>query len=102
MPRRYVLVRVLSKSTLSAEQFEAAFTNSIRLHFGEFGLARIAPRLVRFDSGKSEAIVACNREGTEDLQAAIGLISDIPEAKITAITIRVSGTIKGLRIKQRF
>jgi RNase P/RNase MRP subunit POP5 len=36
------------------------------------------------------------------LQAAIGLISDTPEAAITAITMRVSGTIKSLRRRQRF
>lgn len=102
MTKRYILVKVICKRTLSGEQFGSALMDSVRRYFGEFGLARVAPKMIRFDATKSEAIVACNREGTEDLQAAIGLISDAPEAAITAITMRVSGTIKSLRRRQPF
>jgi RNase P/RNase MRP subunit POP5 len=76
--------------------------DSIRRSFGEFGLARIAPKLIKFDATRSEAIVGCSKDGTEDLQASIGLIPDSQETTITAITLRVSGTLKGLRRKQRF
>ena len=101
MAKRYALVKVVSKSKLAPERFESALTESVRRCFGEFGLARIGPKLIRFDAARSEAVVACNKEGMEDLQAAIGLILDQPEGTITAITTRVSGTLKGLR-KQRF
>jgi RNase P/RNase MRP subunit POP5 len=57
--------------------------------------------VIRFDAARSEGVVACNKESVEDLQAAIGLIADQPEGTVTAITTRVSGTLKGLR-KQRF
>lgn len=67
----------------------------MRKHFGDFGLARIDPKLVRFNARKAEAIVACRRNGAEDLEAAMALI---PEA--APITIRMSGTIKGL-VKKR-
>jgi RNase P/RNase MRP subunit POP5 len=76
--------------------------SSVRRLFGEFGLARIAPKVVRFDANNSEGIVACSKEGAEDLQAAIGLMSDSYEPEIAAMTLSVSGTIKGLRRKQRF
>jgi RNase P/RNase MRP subunit POP5 len=101
LAKRYVLVKIVSKSTLPQERFESALTESVRKCFGEFGLARIGPKVIRFDSARSEGVVACNKESVEDLQAAIGLIADQPEGTVTAITMRVSGTLKGLR-RQHF
>lgn len=102
MNKRYFLLKVISERALSAEQFGSALMSSVRKYFGEVGLARIDPKLLRFDATHSEAVIACNKEAAENLQAAIALISDIPETRIAAITMRVSGTIKGLRRKQRF
>jgi RNase P/RNase MRP subunit POP5 len=102
MSKRYFLVKVFSEHRLSKEGFELALVGSVRRLFGEFGLARIAPKVMRFDAASSEAVVACSKEGAEDLQAALGLVSGTAESTITAITLRVSGTIKGLRGKQRF
>ena len=101
MSKRYFLVKTISDPPLSGEQFEIALMTSVRRLFGEFGLARIHPRIIRFEETSREAIVASNREGAQDLQTAIGLISNISETTVTAMTIRVSGTIKGLR-KQGF
>ena len=102
MSKRYILVKTISETPLSGEQFELAVVTSVRRLFGEFGLARIHPRVVRFDETNYEATVACNKEGAEDLQTAIGLISSISETTGTAMTIRVSGTIKGLGRRQGF
>jgi RNase P/RNase MRP subunit POP5 len=102
MSKRYFLVRVICERPLSGERFEGALVSSVRRLFGEFGLARIGPKVMRFEATDSEAVIACNKEGAEDLQAAIGLISHHAETTITAITMRVSGTIKGLGRKQRF
>jgi len=102
MSKRYLLVKVICERSISAQLFEAALISSIRRLFGDFGLARMDPKVVSFDATSLEAIVACNSERAEDLQAAIGLISDTPESTITALTLNVSGTIKGLRRKQRF
>jgi RNase P/RNase MRP subunit POP5 len=102
MTRRYSLVKVISQRPVSGEQFEAALVSSVRRLFGEFGLARINPRIIKFATADSAAVIACNKEGAEDLQTAIGLISDTDDTKIVGITMRISGTIKGLRGKQRF
>ncbi len=102
MSKRYFLVKTISEITLSREQFEIALVASVRRLFGEFGLARIHPKVIRFDETSCEGIVSCNREGAEDLQAAIGLISSISEKTVTAMTIHVSGTIKGLGRRQGF
>lgn len=95
-------MKAISERGLTQERFELDLMSSVRRLFGEFGLARIAPKVVRFDAPRSEAIVACKKEGAEDLEAAIGLLSGTSEMAIIALTMRVSGTIKGLRRKQRF
>jgi RNase P/RNase MRP subunit POP5 len=102
MRKRYFLLKAISERPLSSEQFEKALFSSVRRLFGEFGLARIRPRLVRFDANSSEAVIACNNEGVSALQAAVGLISSASDAPVSVLTIRVSGTIKGLRRRQRF
>jgi RNase P/RNase MRP subunit POP5 len=95
-------VKAISKHDLTRDQFELDLMSSVRRLFGEFGLARIAPKLVRFDASRSEAILACNKEGAEDLQAAVGLISGTSETAVIALTVRISGTLKGLKRRQRF
>jgi RNase P/RNase MRP subunit POP5 len=95
-------VKAISEHDLTQDRFELDLMTSVRRLFGEFGLARIAPKVVRFDAPRSEVVVACNKEGAEDLQAALGLISETSEIAITALTMGVSGTLKGLRRKQRF
>jgi len=102
LSRRYLLVKVICERAVTSQLFETALISSIRRLFGDFGLSRIDPKVIRFDATRLEAVVACNSERAEDLEAAIGLISDTPESKMTVLTSRVSGTIKGLRRKQRF
>ena len=101
MSRRYLLVKVVCERPVTAQLFEAALISSIRRLFGDFGLARIDPRVIRFDATRLEAVVACNSDRADDLEAAIALISDT-ESRMTVLVSRVSGTIKGLRRKQRF
>ena len=101
MTRRYFLVRVVSDLSSSGEEFGKVLSDSVQKHFGLMGLSRIDPRLIRFDSGRSQAIVGCAKEGAQDLQTAIALISDIAGTPIAPVTLRVSGTIKGLQRKKR-
>jgi RNase P/RNase MRP subunit POP5 len=89
----------MCEQNLSGEQFEAALIDTVRRLFGEFGLARIHPKVMHFSQTNCEATVACNQEGAENLQAAIGLMTRSSAPTFTAITIHVSGTLKGLRRK---
>ena len=99
LPRRYLLVRIMSEQAVTEEQFSDAFMSAIRRSFGEIGFARIEPKLVRFDSGKSLAIVACKASMVAQLQAAVALISGYSEVPTATLVLRVSGTIKGLRAR---
>ena len=96
MSKRYLLVKVVSENPLSREQFGNAVIDSVRRNFGEIGLSRIDPKLVRFDLDRSRAIVACRKGGETELQAAMALISDVSGTSFVALVLRVSGTIKAL------
>jgi RNase P/RNase MRP subunit POP5 len=101
MARRYFLIKIVSEVPLVEQQFNQVMTESVRRYFGEFGLARIDPRVIRFDSQRSEVIVACRKEGAQDLEAAMALISEVSGSQMALLTLRSSGTIKSLRRKKR-
>ena len=97
MPRRYLLVRIVSEQAVTEEQFSGALMGAVRKSFGEIGFARIDPKLVRFDSEKLLATVACKPGMVTEMEAAVGLISSNGEVPMATLVLQVSGTIKGLR-----
>jgi RNase P/RNase MRP subunit POP5 len=100
MTRRYFLMKLVSARTLSGEEFGKALADAVQRYFGLFGLSRIEPKLILFDAVRSRVIVGCTKEGAQDLQAAMALMTDASNATVALVTLRVSGTIKGLRKKK--
>jgi RNase P/RNase MRP subunit POP5 len=96
MSKRYLLVKVISAKPLSLDQFRLALTDSVRRYFGEIGLSKIDPKVVRYDGAGSRAIVACRANAANKLQAAVALISQASGTPITPLVVGVSGTIKAL------
>jgi RNase P/RNase MRP subunit POP5 len=96
--RRYLLIRIYSDNltALSGEQFNDALLSSVRKYFGEIGVSTIAPKLLRFDPHRFEAIVGCQKSREKELQAAVALIREIAGSSVAALTVRISGTIKSL------
>lgn len=101
MPKRYLLMKLISEKPLSREQFGSAVTESVRKHFGEVGLSMIDPKVVRYDADRLRAIVACRRGGETELQAALALISTASDEAVVPLVVRVSGTIRALGKKSR-
>jgi len=97
MPRRYLLVKVLADESVTEDQFRDILTGAVRKSFGEIGYARIDPKLVRFDSKRSTAIVACKPSMVSELEAALSLICGGEKAPMAPLVLQVSGTIKGLQ-----
>lgn len=96
MAKRYILVKIVSGQPVSRDQFGSAVIDSVRRNFGEIGLCRIDPKVVRFDRVGSRAIVACRAGAAGELQAAVTLISEAAGTPITPLVVGVSGTIKAL------
>lgn len=96
MTRRYLRIKIYSSVTATEEQFSQALTASIVKYFGEVGLSRIAPKLIRFDSRKSSVVVAFTKDYAVEIQAALAFIRQIGESEALTLPLRTSGTIKGL------
>ncbi len=96
MSKRYLLIKLLAEKPLSREQFGEAVFDSVRRSFGEIGLARIEPRVVRYDGIKGRAIIACRRDGAGELQAALALMSNVGGMELVPLVLGVSGTIRAL------
>jgi RNase P/RNase MRP subunit POP5 len=100
MSRRYILVKIISDKPLSRDQFGSALADSVRGNFGEIGICRIEPKVVRYDATRSRAIVACRASAVDELQAAVTLISQVAGASVALLVIGVSGTIRALARRQ--
>ncbi len=100
MSRRYLLVKLVSEKPLSREEFGNVMMDSVRRNFGQIGLTRIDPRLVRYDAARSNAIIACKRGSETELQAAMALISESSGTPVAPLVLHVSGTIRALGKKR--
>ena len=95
--RRYLLIKVCSRQPVTREQITEALTTAILKHFGDVGLSRIEPKLIRFDSHESKAVVAYAKNYADEIQVALALICEIGESEASALSLKTSGTIKGLK-----
>ena len=96
MTRRYLLIKICSPASVTEEQFSQAMAASIMRYFGEVGLSRIAPKLIRFNSHESSAVVACAKDHANEMQAALAFIRQVGESEALMLPLKTSGTIKGL------
>jgi len=97
MTRRYLRIRVFSSQPVTEDRFFLTLTSSLQKFFGEVGLNDVDPRMIRFDTRTSEAVVACQKGHEDQLHAALALINRIGSAEVAPLTLQVSGTIKGLK-----
>jgi len=100
MATRYMLVKIICDRKLTNEQFHELLKNATIRYFGELGTSRIDPRIMKFDTASSTAIISCNRDAASELQSALALVSDYAETPVSMLVLRVSGTVKGTT-KQR-
>jgi len=93
--RRYIRVKIVCDHKLTNEQFHEILDNASRRYFGQLGVSRIDPRIVRFDAESLEAIVSCESSAAHEFESALSLITSYAEAPISLLVLRVSGTVKG-------
>jgi len=102
-PRRYLLVKLFGHGRVSAEALEQNAHRSFENLLGRLGAAEAGARMVGFDEAGGLAVFRCSSAFTEKLRAALALMTHINGAPVSAIVIRSSGTIKGLRTRvQRY
>jgi len=93
--RRYILVRMDVCEGLTQKEIYKAIVESVTDLFGDVGAARVHPAVIWSDD--KYAIIRCSRGFETNLIAAIACITQISGKMITISTLRISGTIHGVR-----
>ncbi len=90
-----MLVKIVCDRKLTTDQFHETLIASVKRYFGEVGLTRIDPRIIRFDGNSLTAIVSCDRNGMPEFESSMTLIQSYAESPVSVLVLRVSGTVKG-------
>lgn len=95
---RYLLIKIISEESLSYEEIEKEFWNSILNNFGKLSFL-LSFKILKdtFNKSKNTIILKCNHLSTFFVYFAIGGISKINEKKCIIKLLNVSGTIKKLK-----
>lgn len=98
--KRYVSFQVISEFPIQYSDFEAAVWNEMLDFYGESGVSKLSFHLVKnlYSDAGQIGVMRCNNRSVPDVIAALGLISRLGDIRITIKILRVSGTIKGLKL----
>lgn len=99
--KRYILFQVISEEPITYEDLEQAIWNQFLDTFGELGVSRLDMRIVKnlYDQERQTCVISCNNNSVQQVIAGLGLISRLGDSRIIIKVLKVSGTIKGLKLK---
>jgi ribonuclease P/MRP protein subunit POP5 len=97
---RYISFQVISEEPIVYEDLEQAIWNTMLDFFGELGVSKTSVWLIKnlYDSEKQVGVIRCNNKSVQEIIADLGLISRLGDIRITFKILKVSGTIRGLKI----
>ncbi|MCX6777864.1 MAG: ribonuclease P protein component 2 [Candidatus Micrarchaeota archaeon] len=101
---RYVAFEIECEREMGRDEVDAEVKNSILSLFGERGFSLAMPKMVIYEGegmGKAKglAVVRCSHTEVDNVKAALALVSSAGPSKCAFRVLRVSGTIKKLKMK---
>ena len=98
---RYVSIKIISEEPLFYSELETAVWNQLLDFYGEIGVAKMSFWLIKnlYDEQNQIFVIRCNNKSVSHAVACLGLISRIGDNRLIFKIMKVSGTIKGLKIK---
>lgn len=97
---RYILFQVLSEEPIAYEDLEQAIWNQFLDTYGEFGVSKMSLWLIKnlYDSEKQIGVLKCNHLSVPQAIAGLGLIPRLGDTRVIFKILKVSGTIKSLKV----
>ena len=97
--KRYVAVRIISEETITYEELEKAFWETLHKVFGHVGSAYFSVWILKdtFNENKKFFIIKCNHLSLPFVLSTLGFIKQINNKKVTFEIVKISGTIKSIR-----
>lgn len=98
---RYISFKVISEEPMNYADLESAIWGTALDFFGEHGISKTSLWIIKnlFNEKDQIGTIRCNNKSVSQVIACLGLISRLGDARVIFKILKVSGTIKGLKLK---
>jgi len=98
---RYIAFKVISEGPITYSDLESAIWNVALDYLGEYGVSKTSLWIIKnlYDEYNQTSVVKCNNKSVQDVVATLGMISRLGDTRVILKILKISGTIKGLKIK---
>jgi len=99
---RYISFKVISEEPITYSDLESAIWSQLLEFHGELGVSQMSVRIIKnlYNSGEQSGVIKCNNKSVPKVIAGLGLITRLGESRVVIKVLKVSGTIRGLNLKQ--
>jgi ribonuclease P/MRP protein subunit POP5 len=97
---RYISFQIISDEDVSYSDLESAVWDTMLDFFGESGVSKTSVWLIKnlYDEKKKTGAIKCNNKSVTQVIASLGLLSRLGDNRVLFKILKVSGTIKGLKL----
>lgn len=97
---RYISFQIISEEPIIYSDLESAILNTFLEFYGEDGFSKLSLWIVKnlYNSENQVGVIRCNNKSVQQVIAGLGLISRLGDIRVTMKILKVSGTIKGLKL----
>ncbi len=98
---RYISFQVISEELINYSDLESAIWNQLLDFYGEYGVSKTSMWLVKnlWNEKNQVGVIRCNNRSVSQVIAGLGLISRLGDIRVILKILKVSGTLKGLKLK---
>lgn len=96
---RYLKIRVVSEQRYSMHEVDDDIQRGVLRIYGVRGLSEVAPMLIEFDEEEQTGILRCSHLRMRRMRASLAYITSMHDSAAAIHVVRISGTIKALRLK---
>lgn len=98
--KRYIAFKVISEEQIVYSDLEPAILNQLLDFYGEYGFSRLSFWIIKnlYNEQKQVGVIRCNNKSVSQVIACLGLISRLGDTRVIFKILKVSGTIKGLKL----
>ena len=98
--KRYISSQIISEEPINYADLESAIWGTALDFLGEHGISKTSLWLIKnlYNPRKQIGVIKCNNKSVSQVIACLGLISRLGDTRIIFKILKVSGTIKGLKL----
>lgn len=98
---RYVKFQIISEEPIAYSDLKYAIWDVALEFYGEHGLSKMSMWLIKnlYDEERQTGVIRSNHKSVAAVIASLGLISRLGDSRVIFKILKVSGTLKGLKIK---